>query len=135
MTDRRIRVALVDDDPSVRQALKRLLRCVGCDVSSYESVGMFLRDFTTDSIDCVIVDVRMPGETGLALAEFVRTAKVSIPVILMTGDVDGTLAERAVRCGAVALLSKPLNDSALIDAIEAAVPGTKSALAGRADPC
>jgi two-component system response regulator FixJ len=96
---------------------------------------MFLRDFTTDSIDCVIVDVRMPGETGLALAEFVRTAKVSIPVILMTGDVDGTLAERAVRCGAVALLSKPLNDSALIDAIEAAVPGTKSALAGRADPC
>jgi len=131
-----IRVGLVDDDPSVRRALARLLRCVGFEVEPYECVKAFLEDFTTaNSLDCAIVDVRMPGETGLALAEFVRTAEVGIPIILITGDADTTLAERAARCGASALLTKPVSDSELIDAIRAAVLGRTSALAGRAGLC
>ena len=109
MTEPTIRVALVDDDPSVRRALTRLLRSVGFEVKSYDCVKAFLRDFTAaNTADCAIVDVRMPGETGLALAEFVRAAAENIPVILMTGDADATLAERAARCGAFALLGKPV---------------------------
>ena len=136
MTDPTIRVALVDDDPSVRRALARLLRCVGFEVTCYECVKAFLRDFTAaNTVDCAIVDVRMPGETGLALAEFVRTAEVTIPVILITGDADATLAERAARCGAFALLNKPLGESVVIDAIRAAVLGKTSDVAGRAGLC
>ena len=136
MTQPTIRVALVDDDPSVRRALARLLRSVGFEVESYDCVKAFLRDFTAaNTADCAIVDVRMPEETGLALAEFVRAAKETIPVILMSGDADATLAERAARCGAFALLDKPVSESTLTDAIRAAVLGNTSGEAGRAGLC
>lgn len=129
----RTRVALVDDDASVRRALARLLRCSGYDVDTYATAESFLQRSAAESIDCALVDVRMTGETGLALTKLLRTAGITIPVILMTGDADVKLAAKAARCGAFALLSKPLNDAAIVEAIEGAVAGRGSALAGRAD--
>ena len=131
--NRRIRVAIVDDDASVRRALDRLLRFHGYDVDTYATAEAFLRESVAETIDCALVDVRMTGETGLALAKLLRTAGIGIPVILMTGDVDMQLVVKAARCGAFALLSKPLHDAAIVEAIEAAVAGKESALAGRAD--
>ena len=129
----RIRVAIVDDDASVRRALDRLLRFHGYDVDTYATAEAFLRESVAETVDCALVDVRMTGETGLALAKLLQTAGIRIPVILMTGDVDVKLAVKAARCGAFALLSKPLHDAAIVEAIEAAVAGKESALAGRAD--
>ena len=131
--NRRIRVAIVDDDASVRRALERLLRCSGYAVDTYATAESFLHDSVSEGIDCALVDVRMTGETGLALTKLLRTAGIGVPVILMTGDVDAKLAVKAARCGAFALLSKPLHHTAIVEAIEAAVAGKESALAGRAD--
>ena len=131
---RPIRVALVDDDASVRRALARLLRYNGYAVDTYATAESFLRDSVAEKIDCALVDVRMTGETGLALVKLLAAAGIKIPVILMTGDADVKLAAKAARCGAFALLSKPLHDAVIVEAIEAAVAGKESALAGRADP-
>ena len=132
--NRCLRVALVDDDASVRRALARLLRCAGYEVEVYATAEAFLKSLATEALDCALVDVRMTGETGLALTKFLRISGITMPVILMTGDADVTLAAKASRCGAFALLSKPLTDVAIIEAIEAAVVGGESVLAGRADP-
>ncbi len=132
--NRCLRVALVDDDASVRRALARLLRCAGYEVEVYATAEAFLKSSAAKGLDCALVDVRMTGETGLALTKFLRISGITIPVILMTGDADVTLAAKAARCGAFALLSKPLTDDAIIEAIEAAVVGGESVLAGRADP-
>ena len=134
MTDRRIRVALVDDDVSVRRALARLLRAAGYEVEVYTTADAFLRSSSTESVDCALVDVRMTGETGLALARFLQIGGVNMPVILMTGDVDVVLTTKAARCGACALLSKPLTEASVIAAIESAIAAKDSAMAGRADP-
>ena len=133
MTNRRIRVALVDDDASVRRALARLLRATGYDVEVYTTADAFLRSSSTESLDCALVDVRMTGETGLALARFLQIGGVNMPVILMTGDVDMVLTAKAARCGAWALLSKPLTEAAVIAAIESAIIAKDAAMAGRAE--
>lgn len=129
-----IRVALVDDDPSVRRALFRLLRCAGYDVEAYSSADDFLRSCAIARLDCALVDVRMPGETGFMLVKFLRASGISIPVILMTGDADVTLRAKAARCGACVLLAKPLTDTALVGAIETAVVGHASLIAEPSNP-
>jgi FixJ family two-component response regulator len=111
-----------------------LLRSAGYEVEVYMTADAFLRCSSTESLDCALVDVRMTGETGLALARFLQIAGVTIPVILMTGDVDMVLTMKATRCGARALLSKPLSETAVIGAIEAAVVAKGSTTVGRVDP-
>jgi two-component system response regulator FixJ len=130
---RRTRVALVDDDASVRRAIARLLRCAGYDVEIYATADSFLSTASPEQLDCAIVDVRMIGETGLALANILRISGITIPVILMTGDADVTLEAKAARCGAVALLSKPVAEATITSAIEAAITRRESTLAGQAD--
>ncbi|RPI55100.1 MAG: response regulator [Acidobacteria bacterium] len=119
--NRGIRVALIDDDASVRRALIRLLRCAGYEVETYATAADFLGSRATARVDCALVDVRMPGETGFTLVKFLRASGIPMPVILMTGDADVTLTAKAARCGAFALLAKPLTDAALVEAIEVAV--------------
>lgn len=133
MSPRRVRVALVDDDASVRRALARLLRCAGYEVEVYATADSFLTTPSRERLDCAVVDVRMIGETGLALANMLRISGATIPVILMTGDADLTLEAKAARCGAFALLSKPVTEAVMLSAIEAAIAGTESAMAGQAD--
>ena len=93
----------------------------------------FLKKLGDRGLDCALVDVRMPGETGLALAKFLRISGIPMPVILMTGDADVTLAAKAARYGACALLAKPLTDAVLVEAIEVAVVGQPSVVAKPAD--
>ena len=128
-----IRVALVDDDASVRRALFRLLRYAGYDVEAYPSADDFLRSCAIARLDCALVDVRMPGETGFTLVKFLRASGIPMPVILMTGDADVTLTAKAARYGACVLLAKPLTDAVLVEAIEVAVVGQPSVVAKPAD--
>ena len=115
-----VSVALIDDDLSVRRAFRRLLRYCGYAVADYPSVSAFLKDAATGMLDCVLVDVRMPGATGLALAEHLRDRGVGVPIILMTGDADASLDQKAAHLGVSALLRKPVNDAAILAAIEQA---------------
>ena len=110
---RPLKLAIVDDDPSVRRALARLLRSIGYDVQVFASGGEFLLHGLDEPLDCLIIDVRMPGQTGMAFADVLTTAGFQVPMILITGDVDATLAERAERSGVVQLLSKPVDEAVI----------------------
>ena len=87
-----------------------------------------------DRLDCALVDVRMPGETGLALVEALRKRGIATPVILMTGDADPGLSERVARLGAFALISKPVSDAVILEIIEDAASQRAAATAGRSGP-
>lgn len=131
MTTRPTRIALVDDDESVRRALARLLRCVGYDVETYATGAAFLGSSSIASFDCALVDVRMPGETGLGLVSALRSARITLPVVLMTGDAEAGLVEKAQRLGASAVLAKPLSCSDVVATIETAVAGRTRVPANR----
>jgi len=113
-------VALIDDDLSVRRAFRRLLRYAGYDVAVFPSVSAFLKDAVPATLDCALVDVRMPGATGLALVEQLRDRGIGVPIILMTGDADAGLDQKAANLGVSALLRKPVNEAVMLDAIERA---------------
>jgi FixJ family two-component response regulator len=121
VTPRPTRIALVDDDESVRRALTRLLRCAGYDVETFATGEAFLGSPSMAALDCALVDVRMPGETGLALVSALRAARITLPVILMTGDAEVGLVEKAERLGAVAVLAKPLAYADVVATIDTAV--------------
>ncbi|HEX5109799.1 MAG TPA: response regulator [Vicinamibacterales bacterium] len=117
-------VFLVDDDPSVRRAIERLLRSAGYGVQAFASAQEIRRTLDEDGDDgpaCLLLDVRMPGHTGFDLFEWVRSSGRDIPVIFMTGDVDTSLAARAMKAGAVEYLAKPFDDEALLEAIRKAL--------------
>ena len=116
-------VFLVDDDPSVRRAIERLLRSAGYLVRTFGSareIRQALDGSAQDDPACLLLDVRMPGHTGFDVFEWVRTTGRDIPVIFMTGDVDTSLATRAMNAGAVEYLAKPFDDEALLEAIRKA---------------
>jgi len=123
VTPRPTRIALVDDDESVRRALARLLRCAGYDVETFATGEAFLGSSSIAALDCALVDVRMPGETGLGLVSALRGAHITLPVVLMTGDAEAGLVEKAQRLGASAVLAKPLSYADVVATIDAAVAG------------
>jgi FixJ family two-component response regulator len=117
-------VFLVDDDPSVRRAIERLLRSAGHLVRTFGSahdIRQALDGSGQEEPACLLLDVRMPGDTGFDVFEWVRTTGRDIPVIFMTGDVDTSLATRAMKAGAVEYLAKPFDDEALLEAIRKAL--------------
>lgn len=99
-------VYIVDDDEAVRKSLRLLIQTVGLDVATYDSARAFLADFDRDRPGCVLLDVRMPGCSGLELQERLRAAGSDIPVIIMTGHGDVPVAVRAMRGGAVDVMEK-----------------------------
>ena len=119
--DRALKLAIIDDDPSVRRALARLLRSIGHHVRVFASGAEFLLHGLEEPLDCLIIDVRMPGQTGTAFADLLTAAGLRVPMILITGDVDAGLVERAGRTGAVQLLCKPVDESVILLAIAKAV--------------
>ena len=114
-------VVLVDDDPSVRQALKRLLRIVGFQVTTYASADEYLSSPNPERQDCLILDVQMPGLNGLELQKVLTSMRTPLPIILMTAHPDEDLQTRAMEMGAVGFLEKPFDDQALIELIDKAL--------------
>jgi FixJ family two-component response regulator len=114
-------IYVVDDDVSVRRALERLLRASGYRVVACASAAEFLALHEIARPTCLVVDVRMPGQTGFDLQDALRAAGRTEPVVFMTGHGDHAMAARALAAGALAMLTKPFEESLLLDAIERAV--------------
>jgi FixJ family two-component response regulator len=115
-------VFLIDDDDSVRKAISRLIRAAGYQVEAFASAQEFLeKNPIVESPSCLVLDVRMPGLSGLDLQETLRAAKVSIPIVFITGHGDIPMSVRAMKAGAVDFLPKPVKESKLLRAIEQAL--------------
>jgi FixJ family two-component response regulator len=112
------RIAIVDDDTSIREALKGLMRSVKFDVDAFGSAEEFLASERLPNTDCLILDVYLPGMNGFELQERLSRA---IPIIFITAHADETTRQRALKGGAADLLGKPVRREALFKAIEAAI--------------
>jgi FixJ family two-component response regulator len=121
VTERRTTVVVVDDDASVRRGLERLLGCAGYNVESFASARDFLARGDYDRPGCLVLDVRMPGQSGLDLHRVLVESHHDIPVIFITGHGDIPMAVRAMKAGAVDFLPKPFDAQTLLDAIERAL--------------
>lgn len=114
-------VYVVDDDAGVRQALDSLIRSVGFNVQTFESAQDFLNGKRTSVPGCLVLDVRMPGLSGLDLQRDLVEADIHLPVIFVTGHADIPMSVRAMKAGAVEFLTKPVRDQDLLDAIQQAI--------------
>ncbi len=121
MTVRAPVVAVVDDEDDVRLALRRLLRSAGFDVLAYESGSEFLRHAARSMPDCVVLDLRMPGPSGLEVQAAMNEQNLRIPVVVLTGNDSPESRSEALAHGADAYLCKPVDGDALINAIQAAI--------------
>src|SRR6201996_8178233 len=120
MTEETI-VHLVDDEEAVRGALSRLLRSVGYGIRSHATASEFLKEALPDAPGCIVLDVRMPGVTGLELQEHLNKSDVSLPLVLMSGHGHIPMSVRAMKAGAVDFLTKPFRDQDMLDAVGSAV--------------
>jgi RNA polymerase sigma factor (sigma-70 family) len=112
-------VLLIDDDPSVRRALTRLIRSAGYQVQSFASAREFLDGGChSDGPSCLVLDVQMPGLTGLDLQHELAALEMNLPIVFITGHGDIPTSVRAMKAGAVDFLQKPVNDKDLLQAIE-----------------
>jgi FixJ family two-component response regulator len=114
-------VHVVDDESAVRISLKRLLRSVGLETRTYHSAQEFLRSQRPEAPECLILDVRLPGLSGLDLQQELTASKTDLPVIFITGHGDIPMSVRAMKAGAVEFLTKPVREQDLLDAIERAI--------------
>jgi FixJ family two-component response regulator len=114
-------VFVVDDDASVRAALDSLFRSVGLGVRSFGSAQEFLSEPPGDGPACLVLDVRLPGMSGLDLQRQLTKRDAALPVVMITGHADIPMTVRAMRAGAVEFLSKPFRDQDLLDAVQQAL--------------
>jgi FixJ family two-component response regulator len=114
-------VFVVDDDSSLRHALANLFRSVGLRVETFSSAREFLAGPRPDAPGCLVLDVRLPGLSGLDLQHELAAAQIDLPIIFMTGYGDIPMTVRAMKAGAVEFLTKPFRDQDLLDAIQQAL--------------
>jgi FixJ family two-component response regulator len=114
-------VLIVDDDQKVREALEDLLRSVDLEVQTYGSAQEFLRANLPTAPSCLVLDIRMPGLSGLDLQAELVKEQVNIPIVFLTGHGDVPMAVRALRAGAVNFLMKPFREQDLLDAVRPAL--------------
>lgn len=114
-------VFVVDDDASVREALAGLIRSVGLRVEVFASAQEFLTGPRTDAPSCLVLDVRLPGLSGLDLQRQLAESGIRIPIIFITGHGDIVMSVKAMKAGAIEFLPKPVRDQDLLDAIRVAV--------------
>jgi FixJ family two-component response regulator len=119
-------VHIVDDDNAVRESLADLLRSMGYEAMLYGSTSEFLKVELPDAPACLILDVRLPGTSGLELQEYLRRIDIRLPVILMTGFGDIPMSVKGMKAGAVDFLTKPIRDQDLLDAVTAAIQMDKN---------
>jgi FixJ family two-component response regulator len=111
-------VLVIDDDPVVRASLGRLLRSVGLDSRLFESVPDFLKSEQPNGPTCLVLDVRLPGRSGLDFQRELVDADIRIPIVFITGHGDIPMSVQAMKGGAIEFLTKPFRDQDLIDAIQ-----------------
>src|SRR5260370_33178250 len=114
-------VAVIDDDPDIREALRGLVRSVGLGVELFASVQEFLGTARPDHPGCLVLDVRLPGRSGLDLQNELAKTNMRVPVIFISGHADVPMSVRAMKAGAVEFLTKPVRDQDLLDAIQLAL--------------
>ena len=120
MPDRPV-VHVIDDDEALRESLSFLLETAHFEVRTYDSALRFLEGVRQAEPGCIITDVRMPGMSGVELLKRLQQLKLDLPVIVITGHGDVSLAVEAMKCGAVDFLEKPFDDEVLLAAIRAAL--------------
>ena len=123
MSDRRLLVAIVDDEEPVRKALRRLFLSAGIDVEMFASGDQFLEALGTCRPDCAVIDLHLPGLSGLEVQERIAEAGIRLPTVIITGNDQLGVAERVLAAGASTYLSKPLDDKILLAAVAKAVRG------------
>lgn len=132
MSDEELRlVHLVDDDEAIRRSVGFMLKTSGFHVRSYESGVALLKAMPNLETGCVLLDIRMPGMDGLEVQEALKEKGVTLPVIIMTGHGDVTLAVQAMKAGAIDFIEKPFEKAVLLGAIEQGVDRLKHSAASR----
>ncbi len=118
MSEQKSTVFVVDDDDAVRNSMRWLVESVGLPVETYASAREFLETHDSNRPGCLVLDVRMPGMSGLDLQEKLHENGIVIPIIVVTGHGDVPTAVRAIKAGAVEFIEKPVNDQLLLDTIQ-----------------
>jgi FixJ family two-component response regulator len=118
MPDANDTVLVIDDDPDVRASVGRLLRSLGLDAQLFASISDFLKSDPPDGPTCLVLDVRLPGQSGLDLQRELATVNRELPIIFITGHGDIPMSVQAMKGGAIEFLTKPFRDQELLDAIQ-----------------
>jgi FixJ family two-component response regulator len=124
-----VAIAVVDDEAPVRKALGRLLRSAGFVVTTFGSGNEFLDSLAVRRPDCVILDLHLPGLSGLEIQQLLSQKQISVPCIIITGKDEPGTAERALACGSAAYLRKPVEEETLLSTIASVT--TEYALTGK----
>jgi len=114
-------VLVVDDDASVREALSDLFQSVGLTVEVYASAQEFLKNERPEGPGCLVLDVRLPGKSGLDFQQELSAANINLPIVFLTGHGDIPMSVRAMKAGAVEFLTKPFREQDLLDAVQTAL--------------
>src|SRR6201999_1179564 len=118
MPDAKPTVLVIDDDPDLRASVGRLLRSVGLEAQLFGSISDFLKSDPPDGPTCLVLDVRLPGQSGLDLQRELVAANRELPIIFITGHGDIPMSVQAMKGGAIEFLTKPFRDQELLDAIQ-----------------
>ena len=121
MTPEHSTVLVVDDDASVREALSDLFQSVGLMVEVYASAQEFLKNERPEGPGCLVLDVRLPGKSGLDFQQELSAANINLPIVFLTGHGDIPMSVRAMKAGAVEFLTKPFREQDLLDAVQTAI--------------
>jgi FixJ family two-component response regulator len=118
MLDDSATILVIDDDGDVRNSLGRLLRSVGLNAKLFESVSDFLKSEPTDGPSCLVLDVRLPGQSGLDFQRELAAAGRELPIVFITGHGDIPMSVQAMKSGAIEFFTKPIRDQQFLDAIQ-----------------
>ena len=114
-------ISIVDDDESVREAIDSLMKSVGYSTKVFPSAGDFLNSGYLDSTGCLILDVQLPGMSGLELQNHLKASNSRVPIVFISAHCNAEARTRAVEAGAVGFLQKPFSEDALLNAISASL--------------
>jgi FixJ family two-component response regulator len=120
-TEQQAVVFIIDDDPSVRDGVGDLLRSVGLDVQAFSSTHEFLQSNRPNAPGCIVLDVRLPGASGLEFQRSLADSSIRLPVIFISGHGDISMSVKAIKSGAMEFLTKPLREQELLDAVQAGI--------------
>jgi FixJ family two-component response regulator len=126
-------VFIIDDDASVRDAVEDLLRSVGLGVESFASTQEFLQSKRPDAPGCIVLDVRLPGPSGMEFQRTLMKSGILLPVIFISGHGDISMSVQAIKAGAIDFLTKPLHEQKLLDAIQAGIERDRARRAEQKD--